>query len=183
MAKIRLSSSKIIEDASGTPHLVYDVIESLHPWSEHKLLQGGINGAVLVTDPTRASYRTAFVETFIDNTFIRGEGNTLEEAENKAWHKYQARMNCEQHEWEAGTYKNGAAICRKCGTFERHVFSAEDLNQYCSVCRVPTYYHFEVQDNGETYLFFCEEHYTAPDDLTIENLLGEVVFSPFEKKK
>lgn len=68
-----------------------------------------------------------FFEAFPTGTFIRGEGETIAEAEQKAFDQYQRDIACD-HVWgryrneRAGTYTNGAAFCRKCGGFRGKMF-------------------------------------------------------------
>lgn len=90
-----------------------------HPWPEDCYLQGGRSGVVLASS---GSYRTAFVEAFPASppVFIRGEGETIEQAENAAWERYQQMLTCPAHPahgpWDRRTYRNGYAFCEQCGT-------------------------------------------------------------------
>jgi hypothetical protein len=106
-----------------------------------------------------SSYITAFFEAFPNNpsTFIRGEGKTIEEAEEQAWKKCQKYKNCPEHEFERGKYTNGAGICKNCGMFSSKVF--EPLTK-CVICDKPTYFTTDIDDN-----FYCEEHEShIPED-------------------
>jgi hypothetical protein len=69
-------------------------------------------------------YKTAFFEAFPENprTFIRGEGKTVKEAEEKAWEKLQGYLACEGHEFERRNYKNGVGFCKYCNMFKSHAF-------------------------------------------------------------
>lgn len=73
------------------------------------------------------TYRTAFFEAFPRNpdTFIRGEGKTIEEAEEKAWNKLQKYLACTGHEFEKRGYTNGAGFCKHCNMFASKVFEPE----------------------------------------------------------
>ena len=68
-----------------------------------------------------------FFEAFPTGTFIRGEGETIEDAERKAFAQYQQDVACD-HVWgrhrpgTKTTYTNGAAFCRKCGGFRGSMF-------------------------------------------------------------
>lgn len=67
-----------------------------------------------------------FFEAFPVGTFIRGEGDTIADAERKAFAQYQRDIVCD-HVWgryrpNSVTYTNGAAFCRKCGGFRASVF-------------------------------------------------------------
>jgi hypothetical protein len=88
-----------------------------HPWPEECFVQGGSNGIVLAGKDT---YTTAFVEAFPDETFLRGEGKTIAEAEDKCWTQYQKLVSCEHGPFEARGYKNGCGFCVKCGTWFPH---------------------------------------------------------------
>lgn len=113
------------------------------------LVQGGENG--IVGTPT-GTYRTAFVEAFPENpkTFIRGEGDTIEEAELSAWEQYQKILSCEEHKFERRGYKNGAGFCKKCDLFKSKVFQPSEI---CEICSTPTYYTCDIDDK-----WYCEEH-------------------------
>lgn len=142
-----------------------------HDWPEDMFIQGGAHGVVGVRS-TGKSYTTAFVEAFPD-TFIRGEGATITEAEDNAWKKYQRQLACSVHEYEARGYTNGLGICKKCGRSESDVFTGEQLGQFCFTCGVGTTYSCYsdkaywdanmgwVRDPGrkeDKLNWYCEEH-------------------------
>jgi len=107
---------------------------------------------VILDKPIQAShYRTAFFEAFPRNpdTFIRGEGGTIEEAEEKAWNRLQKISNCSGHEYEKRGYKNGAGFCKHCGLFTSNVFEPDEE---CYLCGAKTYY-------GQTHdkQWYCED--------------------------
>jgi hypothetical protein len=118
-----------------------------HDWPADCFVQGGRKGVVLGKNP----YQTAYFEAFPD-TFIRGEGDTLEDAEDACWAKYKQRLACPKHEWETRGFTNGAGFCKHCGTFQSKVFTGEDLGQYCEDCSAPTTW----SRVGEWW--FCELH-------------------------
>lgn len=98
--------------------------EARHPWPENVYLQGGGLGAVLSGDGKH--YRTAFVEAFPGETFLRGEGKTLEEAEDKAWAQYTRWADCdgsgEPHgPFERRKYTAGHGFCTRCGIWMMNV--------------------------------------------------------------
>ena len=67
-----------------------------------------------------------FFEAFLPNTFIRGEGESIEEAERKAFSQYLREKNC-SHQWgrqrkNGVLYTNGAGWCKKCGAFRSKMF-------------------------------------------------------------
>ncbi len=92
-----------------------------YPWPTDCFVQGGRRGVVFRGD--QPSYRTAFVEAFPrnPNTFIRGEGATVAEAEDHAWQQYETLTACPTHPehgpWDRRQYRNGAAYCTNCGTW------------------------------------------------------------------
>lgn len=126
-------------------------VKSQYEWPADCYLQGGTNGLVIVRNGK--NYGTAFVEAFPGDTFIRGEGATVAEAETNCWNKYQSKVNCPSHEWETRGYKNGAGFCKKCNAFQSKVFTGEQLGFHCSVCGVGTLHHIDGP------AIFCEEHF------------------------
>lgn len=93
-----------------------------HPWPEDCYVQGGSRGIVL--GGADGPYRTAFVEAFPRNpdTFIRGEGPAVADAENACWAKYERVRDCAdgsgQHgPYDARDYRNGAGYCTRCGAW------------------------------------------------------------------
>jgi hypothetical protein len=67
-----------------------------------------------------------FFEAFPRGTFIRGEGDDIDEAERDAFAQYERDVACD-HVWgrqrPGGVlYTNGAAFCRKCGGFRSRMF-------------------------------------------------------------
>lgn len=122
--------------------------ECVKPWPEGVTVQCGDHGVVftkgtldrIVTDPPgvlesvasieaggTGGYTTAFFEAFPDDTFIRGEGSTVAEAEASAWEQYQRHQACEEHEWETRGYTNGAAFCARCGKFSSRQLMTPEL--------------------------------------------------------
>ena len=91
-------------------------------WPEHVGVQWGGGGLVIRKDGS--SYGTAFFEVFPhDNAggFIRGEGETIAQAETVALAKYQRQFAC-QHIWGRRGYSNGGGRCVKCKAFQGNVF-------------------------------------------------------------
>ncbi len=69
-----------------------------------------------------------FFEAFIPGTFIRGEGEDIAAAEQKAFEQYSREFLCSHH-WgrlspgpNGSVYANGAGWCRKCGAFRSKMF-------------------------------------------------------------
>jgi hypothetical protein len=143
--------------------------ECQRDWPEDCFVQGGDNGIVftqkdafedilstpdpldmlntIVTGEGQAHYRTAFFEAFPNNpdTFIRGEGPTIQAAEESAWQQFQKFLACpgpNGHEFEARGYENGAGFCKHCGMFGSHVIAP--IHNCCN-CGQPTWYHKDIQ--------------------------------------
>lgn len=102
--------------------------EAKYPWPETVYVQGGAQGVVFRHAASGGPYTTAFVEAspVNGNTFIRGEGQTIAEAETRAWEKYRVWEECndgtgKHGPWEARGYQNGAGFCTKCGSWGSRV--------------------------------------------------------------
>ena len=128
-----------------------------HPWPDTCRTQHGGNGIVLVGGDDY--YRTAFFEAFPrdPDTFIRGEGPTVEAAEDAAWQQHLRHQACGGHEFESRGYKNGAGFCRHCNMFSSRVFTPEQLGLYCRVCGTPTFWHRDADG------MLCEAHVRQSD--------------------
>ncbi|THA72452.1 hypothetical protein E6R60_26330 [Streptomyces sp. A0642] len=98
--------------------------EAQHDWPDDVFIQGGTHG-VAFGGPDGA-YQTAFFEAFPGDTFLRGEGKTIAEAEESCWGQYQRFIVCdgsgEHGPYERREYRNGAGFCTKCGTWMSNVF-------------------------------------------------------------
>ena len=100
--------------------------EAQYSWPEEVFIQGGDIGVGYAGEN---SYRTAFVEAFPGNTFLRGEGRTIIEAEDACWKKYLTWRDCDgsgnKHgPYERRQYRNGAGFCTRCGTWMSKVFES-----------------------------------------------------------
>jgi hypothetical protein len=148
-------------------------------WDEDCFVQCGESGIVLgkgslqevfdAENPLEAlseaasdkkSYITAFFEAFPKepSTFIRGEGKSVEEAEQSAWNQFQKYKNCQEHEFERRGYDNGGGICKHCGMFKSNVFPPA---HNCKICNIPTCFTHDINKD-----WYCEEHSTQiPEDL------------------
>lgn len=102
-------------------------------WPDDCMVQWGDSGVVLREADKGGSYRTAFFEAFPrnPNTFIRGEGATVGDAEASAFAKFQKYQACDGHEFERRGYTNGAGFCKHCGFFGSKAFEPipEDPNR------------------------------------------------------
>lgn len=119
-----------------------------HDWD--CAVQAG-DGGVVFAEP---SYRTAFFEAFPrnPNVFIRGEGATVELAEESARRQYERLVSCPGHQWEARGYQNGGGYCRNCGSFAASVIPGPP----CAICAKPTWYTRDIA--GAHYCTTCERH-------------------------
>ena len=77
------------------------------------------------------SYRTAFVEAF-PGTFLRGEGETIAEAEDACWAQYERLAACPHDQgFDRRSYVNGSGFCRRCGIwFPPRVTGFDPLPEY-----------------------------------------------------
>ncbi|MFJ4902821.1 hypothetical protein [Streptomyces sp. NPDC088727] len=95
-----------------------------HDWPEDVFIQGGEHGVVF--GGPDGAYQTAFFEAFPTGTFLRGEGSTLAEAEDKCWTQYQTFTACDgkgpHGPFERRNYTNGAGFCTRCGIWMSKVF-------------------------------------------------------------
>ncbi len=91
-------------------------------WPDDCMLQWGDSGAVFPKNGK--PYTTAFFEAFpkTPSTFIRGEGKTVEEAEQDAKQQFDKILACKEHEFEKRHYENGGGMCKHCELFRSDVF-------------------------------------------------------------
>lgn len=89
-------------------------------WPERAMVQWGGNGVVL--GGKEGARETAFFEAFPPGHFIRGEGETVSEAEVDALSQWRRINACPGHRWSRKGYANGAGVCRSCGCFKPNVF-------------------------------------------------------------
>jgi hypothetical protein len=121
------------------------------PWPENCFVQAGARGVVFAE---AGAYRTAFFEAFPrdPDTFLRGEGASVAEAEAACWEKHQRILACSGHDFERRGRRDGYAFCRHCDLGGRFL---EPLER-CHDCGAPTYH---GQDVGGNWL--CKQHYEA----------------------
>lgn len=117
-----------------------------HAWDEDMFVQCGGDGVVIGKNP----YRTAFFEAFPKkpSCFLRGEGATIEEAEQACWDKYQKVLTCD-HEMERRNRTDGYGYCKHC-SYSSMVF--EPLTKCCK-CGVPTAHSTDKDSKS-----YCKKH-------------------------
>lgn len=121
-----------------------------HDWPGDTYVQWGGNGIVLGKEP----YWTAFFEAFPDKKittaggFIRGEGKTIEEAEDAAWAIFQRENSC-RHLWGREKYTNSGQLCRHCRAFRSgHIKEIVHLGAW----RKPvSWYEANMMEGGSKY--------------------------------
>lgn len=122
------------------------------PWPIDATINGGGSGLVFRRDGS--TYGTAFIEATLNEpaTFLRGEGDSIEEAEEAAWAKYlRYTANDHEHEFETRGYTNGAGFCKHCGLFKSKAFSLQEIGSICHICGDDMY----GTIGG---LMYCEQH-------------------------
>jgi hypothetical protein len=99
-------------------------------WPDDCYVQWGDTGVVFRRKEHGGSYETAFFEAFPGDTFIRGEGKTVAEAEAHAFAQFIRFSACSGHDFERRNYTNGAGFCKHCGMFKGKAFEPipEDPN-------------------------------------------------------
>jgi len=101
--------------------------------------------------PSRNAFFEAFPRT--PDTFLRGEGRTIAEAEASCWKKYQRILACKaDHEnpenFDRRNYKNGLGFCKTCG-LSQMVFEPSEV---CCKCGKNTYHSSDKEGN-----WWCED--------------------------
>lgn len=145
-------------------------------WPEDCKVQGGDKGIVFDKKAEGGSYRTSFFEAFPRNpdTFIRGEGKSMQEAEQKAWEKYQRYLACPaDHEdpdnFERRGYKNGAGFCKECGLFRGKMF---EPTEKCHNCGTATYY--TSDKHGRYWCEDCSDQIPEEDLSELQKMIRRV---------
>jgi hypothetical protein len=93
----------------------------------------------------------SFFEAFPDGYWIRGDADTIELAEDKAWNIYSKYMLCKGHSYVRGERRDGGGYCSSCGYFKKDAF--ESL-EHCLKCGIATYYRAEKDGT-----FLCKDCY------------------------
>lgn len=104
---------------TAVPRLIKNTTEPMRcDWPADTFVQGGARGVVFSKD---GPYRTAFVEAFPAGTFLRGQGATIEEAEQVCFTQWEQLAKCPAHPghgpWDRRDYTNGSAFCQGCGSW------------------------------------------------------------------
>ncbi|HEY8937068.1 MAG TPA: hypothetical protein VIM65_17695 [Cyclobacteriaceae bacterium] len=123
-------------------------------WPSDCFTQNGDYGIVLGSKP----YTTAFFEAFPkDCGFIRGEGDNIEQAEEKAWIRYQSIINCSGHEFDGRGRTDGYGYCKNCSLSKS---GALPILNKCKVCNDPTNWRKDFKGK-----YWCKKHgRLAPKD-------------------
>lgn len=171
--------SKFASKSNGSKH------ECQYEWPENCSVQCGDSGIVIGNGTAR---RTAFFEAFPKEpkTFIRGEGQTVIDAELSAWNKYQKILNCVNHEFER--YKGEIGKCKHCQLTLINYFDPEHVcvtcgkeavnqeykkNKYCLLHYSEEAFKNGYNSNAESDgLSFDEEKYSYLDALSIKALFN-----------
>ena len=129
---------------------------SLSEVLEDKDKAGEAVAAVLGATQPKNSYRTAFFEAFPSNPicFIRGEGASVEEAEEKAWGKLARIQACPGHQFDRRGREDGYAYCTLCP----YSSTVLEPTTSCKSCGKPAH-HGQDADGA----WYCEPDYHLLD--------------------
>lgn len=142
-------------------------------WPQDIFVQCGGKGIVISRQKDMPSYKTAFFEAFPNNpsTFIRGEGASIEEAEESAFKKYEKIMNCQGHEYKRrGNSEH--ATCMHCHLFTSFCLPPETS---CEICKK------ENINHGFNNMFLCEKHFLEKVEVEYDNLKNSNLNNPKSK--
>jgi hypothetical protein len=179
-AEVTVEGHRLASNSFGNP------FDCKHEWPLDCLVQCGGDGMVItdktasmedaLTDPAVAAEvvsgevehrRTAFFEAFPKNpkTFLRGEGGTIEEAEDKCWKHYQKILSCTTHEFERRNRIDGYCFCKHCGLSGMFM----DPLHPCTGCGATSYKQYSTDKHDKPY---CEQCYRKlPNDMLNESTL------------
>lgn len=125
-----------------------------HPWPDECFVQCGEQGIVFTKEEVK---RTAFFEAFpkSPDTFLRGEGETVEAAEESCWKKYQRILTCSLDHSDSGNfdargYTNGYGFCKNCGMGSSIIPPIHP----CQNCGELTWYSQDINND-----FWCKKCY------------------------
>lgn len=151
-----------------------------HDWPEDVYVQCGGRG-VVIGNSKRPGYVTAFFEAFPFKMFIRGEGATVGEAEQKAWEKYQIVLNCPEHIFVPEKHRPRNAICSSCSFIAHNYYAPEHVCNDCGKEHV----NLSIDD-----VYYCSDHFQArvnmiDSDITPEQISSfkQAVFNEIKDKE
>ncbi|EOU1990218.1 hypothetical protein [Clostridium perfringens] len=135
--------NRVVKDNEGVD---YRLVHEWKNWTIHCSNTG------IVFNSKGDCYETAFFEVYPKDpdTFIRGQGKTINEAEEEAWKQYEKIINCHKHEFERRGYENGLGFCKHCGLLKSKAFKP---SHNCVICNKATYY--KTDKNGN---YYCKNH-------------------------
>lgn len=149
-------------------------------WPEGIHVQHGSRGIVFSKN---GNYSTAFFEAFPDtsitSSYIRGEAETVRQAEEDAFNKYVKMRDCSQHEYER--FKNTEnGICIHCKSHKENMYPPTPEHK-CSVCEkssvnftVPSLKEDFKDDDIDSLFsrpdYFCFQHYKDALNTQLESL-------------
>lgn len=142
-----------------------------YDWPTECFVQCGGKG-VVIGNQHRKGYVTAFFEAFPFNNFIRGEGETIDLAEDAAWKKYQVMATCPEHRFIKSESRKRDAVCECCGFSIRDYYPPE---KECSCCG---------KNNVSLYIYdqyFCLEHFIEKAEQINYQITDELI-SDFKKQ-
>lgn len=159
----------------------------LKPWPENCFVQCGGHGVVfenldkafqkpeetikaIAGGPSSLGhYHTAFFEAFPKDPscFLRGEGSSIELAEEDCFKKWQTIQNCSSHEFDRKGRTDGYAYCTKCS----YSSTVLDPVTTCVDCGTPTAKTTDNKDNHRCW----KHHYLLPLDQVTCDKYGDLV--------
>lgn len=100
-----------------------------------------------------------FLEANFKDYYVRGEGNTIEEAESNAFKLYEKYMNCD-HSFTRMGDDSRIGVCNKCSLKKRDFF---ELISKCAICeKIGAAHHFDKK-------IYCFNHYKESINLLLKN--------------
>jgi len=86
--------------------------------------------------PTKVDFEV-FLPIGGAKTLIKEEADSADEAENRAWRRFERYAACPGHEFEARDRRNGTGYCVYCGMLGHDVIAPRDA---CLICGEPTWH-------------------------------------------
>lgn len=174
---MKVNNMQIENNTLGKPKSFY---ETKLNWNKDLTMQCGEKGIVASLSRNQ-SYITAFFEVFLKSpkTLIRGEGKTIEEAENNAWSKFEKISNCSHNFIRVDNTRD--AVCNKCQVKSFNYFIPESK---CFSCG-KEHSDFVAYD----YNYYCRKHYLEKESFIlhekeklkiIEENKNQIFFTPEE---